>query len=152
MNIDGMLEHNEQNIRNKVGSDPELAAAVRRLEAIKGIGYFSVVSIIAETEGFHMLSNRKQLASYAGLDVSARQSGRIDTAHHISKRGNARIREALYFPAISACRFNRQIHTAYERICDKTPAKKVGITAAMRKMLLLMYTLWKNKEEYDPKR
>lgn len=152
MNINGMLEHNEQNIRSKVETDPELAAAVGRLETIKGIGYFSVVSIIAETEGFHMISNRKQLASYAGLDVSARQSGRIDTGHRISKRGNARIREALYFPAISACRFNRQIHTAYERICAKAPAKKVGITAAMRKMLLLMYTLWKNKEEYDQER
>lgn len=151
-NIYGMLERNCRNIRSKVESDPELAAAVKRLESIKGIGYFSIVSIIAETQGFHMISNRKQLASYAGLDVSARQSGKIDTGHHISKRGNARIREALYFPAISACRFNRQIHGAYERICARTATKKVGITAGMRKMLLLMYALWKNKEEYDPER
>jgi hypothetical protein len=28
----------------------------------------------------------------------------------------------------------------------------IGITAAMRKLLLLIYSLWKSGEEYDPKR
>jgi hypothetical protein len=28
----------------------------------------------------------------------------------------------------------------------------IGVTAAMRKLLLLIYSLWKSGEEYDPER
>ena len=56
-------------------------------------------------------------------------------------------------PALVAVRHNRQIKDAYERICRKHQnEKKIGITAAMRRLLLLIYTLWKNGEEYDEER
>ena len=60
---------------------------------------------------------------------------------------------ALYMPALVAVRYNPQIKTVYGRICQKHPTqKKIGVTAAMRRLLLLIYTLWKNGEEYDPMR
>jgi nicotinic acid phosphoribosyltransferase len=56
-------------------------------------------------------------------------------------------------PALVAVRYNPQIKAAYGRICQKRPKeKKIGVTAAMRRLLLLIYTLWKNGEEYDPMR
>ena len=56
-------------------------------------------------------------------------------------------------PALVAVRHNRQIREAYGRICLKHPnEKKIGITAAMRRLLLLIYTLWKNGETYDEAR
>ena len=70
-----------------------------------------------------------------------------------SKKGNAYIRAALYMPALSAAYCNRQMNQTYMNICDKHPdTKMIGVTAIMRKMLLLIYSLWKSGEEYDETR
>ena len=151
--IDKRLASTEELICKKVEADTELHEKVQRISTIRGVGLMTVVTIIAETNGFEMITCRKQLASYAGLDVKAKSSGTQDPKHHISKRGNAKLRAALYFPAITATKYNPQMKMAYERINETNPKyKKVGITAVMRKILLLVYTLWKNGEEYDANR
>lgn len=148
--IDKQLETNLKNIKARIATDKELVEKVERICTIKGIGYLTVVTIIAETNGFNLITSRKQLASFAGLDVVARQSGNEDPKHTISKKGNTHIRRALYWPGISSSRFNPQMKDMYGRICKRNPkVKMIGITAAMRKMLLLTYTLWKNGEVYD---
>lgn len=149
--IDKLLEKNEKEIALKLAEDKDLKAKVDRIATIKGVGQTTVVSVVAETEGFHLINNRKQLASFAGLDVIAKQSGKEDPRHVISKKGNANIRAALYMPALSAVRCNSQMKEAYTRICQKQPGEKmIGVTAVMRKMLLLIYALWNNGEVYDP--
>ena len=151
--IDKLLETNLKNIKAKIATDKELEEKVERICTIKGIGYLTVVTIIAETNGFNLITSRKQLASLAGLDVIARQSGNEDPKHVISKKGNTHIRRVLYWPGISSSRFNPQMKDMYGRICKRNPkVKMIGITAAMRKMLLLTYTLWKNGEVYDENR
>ena len=124
-----------------------------RKEALKGMGFMTVVTILAETNGFALITNRKQLTRYAGLDVPAHQSGPVDPKRHISKQGNVHIRTALYFPAIVSTQYNPQMKDFYGRLCArKTQSKMIGVTAAMRKLLLLIYSLWKSGEEYDPER
>ena len=151
--IDKLMEDNGKAMMQKVAEDKDLEARVKRIATAKGVGESTVVCVIAETQGFHLIENRKQLVSYSGLDVKARQSGNDDPRHVISKKGNAHIRAALYMPALVATRHNPQIKAAYGRICQKHPNEKmIGVTAAMRRILLLIYTLWKNGEEYDPTR
>ena len=148
--IDKQLQANLKNIKAKIATDKELEEKVERICTIKGMGYLTVVAIIAETNGFNLITSRKQLASFAGLDVIASQSGNDDPKHVISKKGNTHIRRALYWPGISASRFNPQMKGMYGRICKRNPkVKMIGITAIMRKMLLLTFTLWKNGETYD---
>ena len=90
---------------------------------------------------------------YAGLDVPAHQSGPVDPKRHISKQGNVHIRTALYFPAIVSTQYNPQMKDFYVRLCARnTQSKMIGVTATMRKLLLLIYSLWKSGEEYDPTR
>jgi len=151
--IDMLMEKNNKAIMEKVAEDRELQDKVRRIAKVKGLREPTIVCVIAETEGFHYIENRKQIVGYAGLDVKARQSGKEDPRHCISKKGNAHIRAALYMPALVAVRYNRQIKAAYGRICQRHPnGKMIGVTAAMRRLLLLIYTLWKNGEEYDETR
>jgi hypothetical protein len=53
-------------------------------------------------------------------------------------------------PALSAVQHNQPICALHERICAKHPdAKKIGVVAGMRKLLLLIYTLWKNDTTFD---
>ena len=151
--IDKQLSENEKKIKSKVDADADLKEKIERISTIKGIGYLSVVTVIAETNGFALIRNRKQLASYAGLDVVAKQSGNEDPKHVISKKGNAHIRRVLFYPGMSAAHHNPQQKELYSRLCAKNPrVKMVGVVATMRKLLLLVYTLWKNGEVYDPNR
>ena len=151
--IDKLMEDNGKAMMQKVAEDKDLEARVKRIATAKGVGESTVVCVIAETQGFHLIENRKQLVSYSGLDVKARQSGNDDPRHVISKKGNAHIRAALYMPALVATRHNPQIKAAYGRICQKHPKEKmIGVAAAMRRLLMLIYTLWKNGEEYDETR
>ena len=97
----------------------------------------------------------EQMIRYAcaGLDVPAHQSGPVDPKRHISKQGNVHIRTALYFPAIVSTQYNPQMKDFYARLCKKNPqSRMVGVTAIMRKLLLLIYSLWKSGEKYDQER
>jgi hypothetical protein len=41
----------------------------------------------------------------------------------------------------------------YGHLCARKPqSKMIGVTAVMRKLLLLIYSLWKSGERYDPER
>lgn len=144
------LDENTKEIESLVKSDVDLYNKIKKLETIKGVGFMTIVIVIAETQGFELITSRKQLASYAGLDVIERQSGTsVSGKTRISKKGNSRIREALYFPAMVASRYNIPLKEYYGRILLKNPKEKmIGITALQRKLLLLIYTLWKNNEEF----
>ena len=106
--------------------------------------------MVAETNGFVLVENERQLASYAGLDVVQRPSGLSVQATRISRRGNVRLRTALYLPAMSSLRYNPQQMAFYARLRARQASGKPGVIAVMRKLLLLCYSLWKNDQAYDP--
>ncbi|MVN23540.1 transposase [Mucilaginibacter sp. HMF7410] len=95
------------------------------------------------------LTAPSNLSSYAGYDVVQRESGTsIKGKTKISKKGNRYIRNALYFPAMVACRYNPVLKENYLRIIQKKTSKMIGQVAIQRKLLALMYTLWKNDTEF----
>jgi transposase len=129
--------------------DPELYERINKVCTIKGLQFNTVVAVICETNGFRLFHSIKQVVSYSGLDVKFNESGKRKGRTTISKKGNARIREVLYMPALSAIQHNKPIAQLHKRICEKNPtARKKGVTAGMRKLLVLIYTLWKKNEEY----
>lgn len=147
--IDKQLKACVQQIENLIASDATLQAKVQQLITIKGVGVLTVATIIAETYGFEETKNAKQLASYAGYDVVERESGTsIKGKTRISKKGNRYIRNALYFPAMVACRHNPNLKENYIRIIQKKESKMIGQVAIQRKLLLLIYTLWKNNTSF----
>lgn len=115
---------------------------------IKGVAFITVIKILAETNGFLLFKNIRQLVSYAGLDVIENESGGYKGKTKISKKGNARIRAALYMPAMTASHHNQNLKTFYERINEGRTIKRQGLIAVMRKLLILIYTLYKNDETY----
>lgn len=148
--IDGQIKKVSLEIEKLCKKDEELWAKINKLMTIKGVGLITIATVIAETFGFDQTSSAKQLASYAGYDVVQRESGSsIKGKTRMSKKGNRYIRNALYFPAMVACRFNPQMKENYMRIIQKKESKMVGQVAIQRKLLLLIYTLWKNDTTYQ---
>ncbi len=131
-----------------VKQDSELHSKIENIATVKGLGYITIIKIIAETNGFLLFTSIRQLVSYAGLDVVENESGKYKGKTKISKKGNVRIRTALYMPAISAAVHNKTLKAFYNRVNEGRTIKRQGLIAVMRKLLILIYTLWKKEEAY----
>lgn len=138
----------EKELKKCVRSDEQLHSKITKIEAVKGLGFITIIKVIAETNGFLLFKNIGQLVSYSGMDVVEKQSGKYNGKTKISKKGNARIRSALYMPALAAARSNSTLKSFYERVNENRTIKKQGVVAVMRKLLILIYTLWKKDETY----
>lgn len=148
--------HNKQlkqimiQIKQLIESDDELNSRIKRIQTIKGVGLITIISVIAETNGFALIRNIKQITSYSGMDIVQKQSGKFEGKTRISKKGNKHIRSALYMPALSACRYNENMKRFYIKLIIRKKVKKIAVIAVARKLLILIYTLWKNNSEYIP--
>lgn len=148
--IDKNIYKAETEIRNLIDKSEQFKEAVRLSTTIPGIGQTTASAILAEVGCFANFNNHRQVVSFAGLDVVARQSGPQDPKRHISKKGNSTIRSMLYICAMSAIRFNPKMREFYDRIKKSNPSGKVALVAVMRKLLILMYSVCKSKKPYDP--
>lgn len=138
----------EKEMKRLVKTDEKLYKKVQNIEAVKGLRFVTIIKVIAEVNGFLLFTNIRQLVSYAGLDVVQKESGKYKGKTRISKKGNARIRSALYMPAVTAATHNSNLKEFYNRINENRKVKKHGVVAVMRKLLILIYTLWKKEERY----
>jgi transposase len=142
----------EKDLLAAVKDNPELKKFIEDVTILKGVGFQTVVLVIAETNGFERILNRRQITSYVGLDVKENQSGKKAGKSSISKHGNSYIRKGLYMPALSCKKHDKKMKDLYERILERHgyKNKKIAVVAVMRKILHIIYALWKNRTKYDP--
>jgi len=140
----------KENISDILKQTPELQKEVNRLMSIPGVGQLTAVIILAETNGFELIRNKKQVSSYAGLDVKEKQSGTsIKGKPRISKKGNRSLRRAMHFPALTAVKWDENFKEIYARMVSKHGIKMKALIAIQRKILELTYVLFKKQTEYD---
>ena len=135
-------------IEQIVNEDALLKERFENICLIKGLSLLSLATIIAETNGFELMNNKRQLTSYAGYDIIENQSGNHVGRTKISKKGNYRIRRILHMPSLVAVKHENLFDKLYKRVYDKSGVKMKGYVAVQRKMLQLVYFLWKNNEAY----
>jgi len=141
-----MIEKEMQELTSKNGV---LERKIGFMMSIPGISYISAATVVGETLGFESITNAKQLTSYAGYDVVLRESGNFKGKTRISKKGNSHIRAALHMPSMTCVRCNPTLKQFYNRLKPNKPKPLVVLIAVQRKLLILMYTLWKNEQVYD---
>ena len=153
-NIDLMTSQKiklESKILEMVNSDIFLKERFEQITQIKGLGILTLATVVAETDGFALIENQSQLVSYAGYDVVENQSGNYRGKTRISKKGNNHIRRALHMPALNMVRYEQKpFLSLYERIYERSKIKMKGYTAIQKKLLIIIYTLWKNEQAYNP--
>ena len=149
--LDKQVREVEQDLLQSLEQDSTLKQHIDNICQVKGLGWVTVLSIIVETNGFKLVTHKSQLVSYAGYDVVERQSGSsINGKTRISKKGNRHIRRALHFPALSVVKYHDEFTHLFNRVYVRTRIKMKGYVAVQRKLLVLIYTLYKNNEAYDP--
>lgn len=141
----------ETDLRSLIKADKDVKERIDRVCTAPGIGWLTMVVVLAETNGFHHVRNQRQLTKYAGLDVEKQDSGTsVHKPGRLSKKGNRHIRKALYMPALSRIRSEASSKEFFKRLVSKHGVKMKALAAVQRKTLLLAYTLWKNNTTYDP--
>lgn len=138
----------EEQIKNHVNRHPELKEQSELLQTIPGIGEKTANLLLSEIE-FARYDSARSIAAQAGVVPRHRQSGTSLKQSGLSKLGNARLRKALYFPAIVAKQHNAIIKEFAERLkqSGKTPMQVV--CAAMRKLLHIAFGVLKHKRAFD---
>lgn len=149
--LEAQVKENLKAISGHIASNEEIAGRVANITAIKGVGELTVAVILAETNGFELFKNISQLVSYAGYDVIENQSGTHTGKTKISKKGNSRIRRALHMPALNMVTWDIKIfRDLYDRTLEKHGIKMKSYVAIQKKLLCLIYTLWKKNELFNP--
>jgi transposase len=133
-----------------IKGDKEIQQMAILLCSLPGIGLLTFSIVVAETNGFDLIRNKKQLTSYAGLDVQEKQSGTsVKGKPKISKKGNKYLRKAMHLPALSAIRHDERFKEIFVRLVSKHGIKMKAAVAVQRKLLEMMYTLYKTNKKYD---
>lgn len=137
-------------INELIKANEKIKESVKRITSMIGIGTLTAAVILGETSGFDLIRSKKQLTSYAGLDVKEKQSGTsVKGKPKISKRGNRHLRKAMYMPSMTAIQHDERFKAVYARLIAKHGVKMKALVAIQRKLLEISYVLFKNSDTYD---
>lgn len=133
-----------------VKQEKEVDKSVEVICSIPGVGLLTAVTVLAETNGFELIRNKRQLTSYAGLDIKEKQSGTsVKGKPKISKKGNRHLRKAMHLPALAAIRHEERFKGIFTRLVSKHGVKMKAAVAVQRKLLEMIYTLHKTNTIYN---
>ena len=122
----------------------------RLLVSITGIGPTTALTILGEIGAIQHFGSARQLAAFAGLTPQEVQSGTsLRGKTRLCKLGNARLRKALYFPALVMIRRCPEIQAFRQRLLDAGKEKMQVVGAVMHKLIRVIYGVLKSGQEFD---
>ncbi len=149
--LDQQIEQTQALIRTHINHHPRLKQQSALLDSLPGIGETTAALLLAEIVDVTQFASARQVAAYAGLVPRERRSGSsVRGRTRLSKIGNARLRKALYFPAITALRCSPFFKAWAEGLRGRGKCKMSVIGAAMRKLIHLAYGVLKTGKPFDP--
>ena len=148
--LDVEIQRTEQQINDHVDRHPDLKQQCQLLESIPGIGKRTATKLLAEIEDISRYKSARQVAAYAGLTPRNNRSGTLRGQTRLSKIGNARVRKALFLPAMVAKRHNPVVRSFCQRLAAHGKNKMQLIGAAMRKLVHIAFGVLKSRKVFDP--
>ena len=133
----------------------ELASQIDYVEKaveISGIGYISMIGIIAETGDLNNYEHAKQVLKMSGLSLKENSSGQKKGKKHISKRGRAKLRRNLKQIGITLVKNNNfflQLHNYYTTQREHPLSKLISINAIIRKFMYILMAIVKSGKSFD---
>lgn len=143
----------KKRLQQHIKGHQELANKQQLLTSIIGIGEQSAAIILSEIGQVERFRAARALAAFAGLTPGERQSGSsIKGKTRLCKIGNARLRKAFYFPALTAIRYCPQIQLFRERLMAAGKNKMQVVGAVMHKLIRVVYGVLKSGQPFDAKK
>jgi transposase len=148
--LEAEIQRTEQQIADHIDRHPDLKQQCHLLTSIPGIGQRTAAKLLAEIEGLNKYGSARQVAAYAGLTPKNNRSGTLRGRTRLSKTGNARVRKALFLPAIVAQQHNPIVRAFCQRLAQRGKTKMQIVGAAMRKLIHIAYGVLKTAQTFDP--
>jgi len=117
------------------------------LRSAPGVGPVLATTLLAGLPELGTLT-RQQIAALVGVAPLNRDSGTLRGRRRVWG-GRAQVRTALYMAALTATRYNPVIRAFYARLCAAGKAKKVALTACMRKLLTILNSMVKHRTRWQ---
>lgn len=142
------IETLEHQISQAIKANPAWAETAQRIESVPGIGFVTAATLIADLPELGHL-NRQKIAALVGVAPFNHDSGKHRGRRRIFG-GRTSVRSVLFMATLSATRHNPVIKAFYQRLLDKGKLKKVALTACMRKLLVIINTMVKFGQDWNP--
>ncbi len=137
------LANTDYDLRRCVKESPVWREQDNLLRSVPGVGPVLATTLLAELPELGTL-NRRQIAALVGVAPFNRDSGTLRGKRTVWG-GRAPVRAALYMATLVAARHNPVIRNFYQRLCTAGKAKKVALTASMRKLLTILNAMLKHR-------
>lgn len=140
--LEARLERLDKELGQHLKQSPLWRAQDDLLQSVPGVGPVLSRTLLADLPELGTL-DRKQIAALVGVAPLNRDSGTLRGAR-TCWGGRAAVRAVLYMATVAATRCNLVIQTFYRRLCAAGKAKKVALTACMRKLLTILNAMLKH--------
>lgn len=145
------IETVEAEIARLIASNDDWRAKAEILQSVPGVADKTAATMLAELPELGEL-NRSQIAALVGVAPFNDDSGQHQGQRRITG-GRVSVRNILYLAAQSAMRHNPVIKAFAQKLRCNTEHKKAPkeiIVACMRKLLVILNTMIKNKTTWNP--
>jgi len=144
----GYLEKENERVKGQIA---DLIGQRNLLASIPGIGKSTIAAFLAELDNLEKFKHVRELVAFIGLAPKETLSGSsIKGKPRLCKTGHARLRKALYMPALVSIRYNPLMIAFYRRLKEKGKNGKVIVCAIMRKLVHIIFGVLKSGKKYDP--
>lgn len=138
-------------IATHIDQFPTLRTQRDLIVSIPGIGETTAAIVLGELLDIARFTSARELAAFSGLVPHVRQSGTSTRGRGtLSRLGAARLRKALYFPALTAIRHNRPLQRFAARLRAAGKPKMVIVAAVMRKLIHQIFGVLRSRRRFDP--
>ena len=137
------LSHTDRGLAQAIRESSVWREKEALLRSAPGVGPVVTTTLLATLPELGTLSG-KQIAALVGVAPLNRDSG-ILRGKRTVWGGRAQIRAVLYMAALVAARCNPVIRACYHRLRAAGKAKKVVLTACMRKLLIILNAMLKHR-------
>lgn len=149
--LDQEIQATRTQIGKHIDGHPGLKGARDLLDSIPGVGDKTIAWLLGELGTMTQFRTARQVVAFAGLTPGIHESGSsVKKRGSLCKMGSGRLRAALYFPAMSALRYNPFIKALGIRLKASGKDNLVIIIAAMRKLLHQAFGVLRNGKPFDP--
>jgi transposase len=143
------LAHTDRALASAIRESPVWREKDALLRSTPGVGPVLATTLLANLPELGTLTG-KQIAALVGVAPLNRDSGTLRGKRTVWG-GRAQVRAVLYMGAIVAARFNPVIRAFYQRLRAAGKAKKVVLTACMRKLLVILNAMLKHRTPWSAK-
>lgn len=145
--LEQCLKEVDKDLNNSIKSSPVWCEKDEIIQSIPGVGPILSMTLLADLPELGAL-DRKKIAALVGVAPFNCDSGTFKGTRRIWG-GRAAVRTVLYMATLAAIRCNPVIRAFRKRLIEAGKKKKVAITACMRKLLIILNSMIRNRTAWN---